>query len=206
MPRVLLRSLDFDSPPRDPAALSDEVAARFRASSITGPPLSQSSAATQELWFVEPASLVLVLDARRARFYRDDAVSDDGVDEEHGTPLEPEDPAAKADEIATFLAAFLEGDDEGEPEVAAPEDDWDRVAKLLVEALLASELLELSTPRSRGNVERHVAHTLARGVTDAAELGSEITECQGAAEVYADDETIARLLREARESATAGRE
>ena len=67
MTRRLFRTLRFPMPVEDPRALAEQLAARARASSIVG------SGGEQELRFVAPASLVVVIGASEARFSLDES-------------------------------------------------------------------------------------------------------------------------------------
>lgn len=177
MTRKLFRTLRFPTPVEDPRALAERLADRMPASSIVG------SGGEQELRFVAPGSLVLVIGRTEARFSLDESAHLD------------EDPEGDADEIALHLEVLLGlVEEEGEEDEAPVQDDSDRKAAALVGALLERELLALNTPRSCGQVEGRVAHLLARGVQDPARLSAAILDCTGVAELYADDDTLGALL------------
>ncbi len=177
MARRLFRTLRFPMPVEDPRALAEQLVARARASSIVG------SGGEQELRFVAPGSLVVVIDRTEARFSLDESAHLD------------EDPEGDADEIALQLEILLGIEEEEGDEGEAPaQDDSDRNAAVMVGALLERDLLELSTPRSRDQVEGRLAHLLAQGVQDPARLSAAIVSCSGVAELYADDDTLGTLI------------
>ena len=78
-------------------------------------------------------------------------------------------------------------------------DAWDMKAKEMVETLLLQELLVLSTPRSRSEVEKKLAFLLADGDPSGEDLANAIMDLACVVELYADDPTLEALLREALE-------
>lgn len=79
--------------------------------------------------------------------------------------------------------------------VETPEDDADRRADRLLEALLREGLLELATKIAAKSVQSILAAHLANGWSSPAQLLDMLTERKEVAEVYADEADIARLLK-----------
>ena len=195
--RSLIRTMSFPDA-ADPRALAERIADAHRVSSIVG------SAGEVEVRFVDPDSLVVVIGRGGARFFEEPLDIEEDDDPEH-EPLEPEDPAGTAESVAALLARALglpdpeggEGEDAGEDD-GPPPDESDQQARRVVAALLDRGLIELASPRSRASVEAHVAHVLARFGPDPQRLSEEIIEHKGVADLYADDEELAAILRAAR--------
>jgi len=200
MSRRLIETMKLPAAPKpDPAVLAEALAEEFAVASIAG------GHGEQELRFVTPGSLVVVVSATEVRFFAEpEAIAADAEDDgdEEGEEDEEQTPDDAADEISAYLAGFLglslDGEEEADADEAVPDDAADRHAARLVEELLARGLLELVTPRSRAQVEGRLAHLLAHGVRGAGSLAEAIADCSGVAELYADDAQMAEVLETTR--------
>lgn len=178
----------------NPVMLAESVSEAFPVASIAG------GRGEQELRFVSPATLVVVISATSVECHEeplpppeDEAFAEDEDEEE-------EDPRAMAEDILAHVSTLLGLDEEEEasPDEPTPDDAADRRAAAIVAALLQEGLLELVTPRSRPQVEGRLAHLLAHGMHDAGALAESIADCSGVAEFYADDAQMAAVLAKAR--------
>ncbi|MDC0716891.1 hypothetical protein [Nannocystis bainbridge] len=199
MTRRLLESMAF---PKDtqvnPIALAEAVTEAFPVCSVVG------GRGEQELRFVAPAGLVVVISATGVQCFAEpppplEAEDAEDEAEEDEEDEDDDDPQATAEGVLMHVAAVLglEEEDEG-GDTAAPDDAADRRATAIVAALLAEGLLELVTPRSRAQVEGRLAHLLAHGVHNPGALAESIADCSGVAEFYADDAQMAAVLGKAR--------
>ncbi|MDC0674717.1 hypothetical protein [Nannocystis radixulma] len=187
-----------DSPVPDPSVLAEAVADEFAVASIVG------GHGEQELRFVTPGTLVVVISATEVQFFDQPDPIEEDEDDAASAEDEEQTPEDAAEEIEGFLAGFLglsedEEDDEDEEDEEDEEDDEagdeeERVARRVVDALLERGLLELTTPRSRAQVEGRLAHLLAYGERGAGQLAEAIAGCSGVAEFYADDGQLAEVL------------
>lgn len=176
----------------DARALADEVATRFHVASISG------SDGEHEIQLVSPASLVVRISPKSARFFEQPLELDD---EDQGDDDDDDDAEGTAQEISDHLARFVgllpeDEDEEGEDGERAA-DDADELAEKVIARLLETGLLEITTPRSRPKVEARLAHCLDRGVSGAA-MCDALTDVPGVAELYVTDEEILAIVAECR--------
>ncbi|WP_434424004.1 hypothetical protein [Nannocystis pusilla] len=197
MSRRLLESMAIPAELQvNPVMLAESVSEAFPVMSIVG------GRGEQELRFVSPATLVVVISATAVECYdeplpppEDDAEGD----EEFAEDEDDEDPRSTAEDILGHVSELLGLDEEEEsPDEPTPDDAADRRAAAIVAALLQDGLLELVTPRSRPQVEGRLAHLLAHGMHDAGALAESIADCSGVAEFYADDAQMAAVLAKVR--------
>lgn len=185
-----------------PVMLAESVSEAFPVVSIVG------GRGEQELRFVSPATLVVVISATAVECYEEplpppeeDAEGSEEEDEDfvEDEDEEDDDPLSTAEDILGHVSALLGLDEEEEaPDEPTPDDAADRRAAAIVAALLQEGLLELVTPRSRPQVEGRLAHLLAHGMHDAGALAESIADLSGVAEFYADDAQMAAVLAKAR--------
>lgn len=197
MPTIPRRTLidSFELPGgADARALAEGLTGEFGVASISG------SGGEYEVQLVSPASLVIVLGPRAARFFMqdvEDAAPEAGdVDEEE----EEEDPHDAAEAVRHHLELRLglwTGEDEEGDDEKPPDDDCDRLARDVVARLLERGLLELVTPRSRESAEGRLANSLSRGAP-AGVLAEHLSEVRGVAEVFATDEEMEAVVAECR--------
>lgn len=178
----------------DPAVLAESVADAFPVASIVG------GRGEQELRFVAPATLVVLISATEVQFFDEPLPppeDEEAAGEEHAEAEDGDAPEDAVEAIVGHLEVLLgmatEEDEGGEGETI-PDDEADRRAAVIVGALLERGLLELTTPRSRAQVEGRLAHLLAHGRRDPGFLAEQIADCSGVAEFYADDAQMAAVL------------
>ncbi|WAS91995.1 hypothetical protein [Nannocystis punicea] len=205
MSRRLLESMEIPADLRvNPVMVAESVSEAFPVASIVG------GRDDQELRFVSPAELVVVISATAVHCYEEPLPVEEVEEDEYGEVIEDDeedeveedDPRDTAEDILAHVSALLgleveEDEDEIEDE-AKPDDAADRRAAAIVAALLDAGLLELVTPRSRPQVEGRLAHLLAHGVHHPGALAESIADCSGVAEFYADDGQMAAVLAKAR--------
>ncbi len=75
--------------------------------------------------------------------------------------------------------------------------DSETTARLLIHTLLQEELLELSTPSSRGAVVLSIADALDEVGANPARIAEALEDCDGVAELFASDDELAALLSSA---------
>lgn len=178
-----------------PVMLAESVSEAFPVASIVG------GRGEQELRFVSPATLLVLISATAVECYDEPLPPpEEGEDEDFAEDEEDDDPRSIAEDILGHVATLLGLDEENEeaPGEPTPDDAADRRAAAIVAALLQDGLLELVTPRSRPQVEGRLAHLLAHGMHDAGALAESIADCRGVAEFYADDAQMAAVLAKVR--------
>ncbi|MFZ6185340.1 hypothetical protein [Nannocystis pusilla] len=182
----------------NPVMLAESVSEAFPVMSIVG------GRGEQELRFVSPATLVVLISATAVECYEEPLPPPEEYEEEDEDFVEDEDeedddPLSTAEDILGHVSALLGLDAEEEaPDEPTPDDAADRRAAAIVAALLQEGLLELATPRSRPQVEGRLAHLLAHGMHDAGALAESIADLSGVAEFYADDAQMAAVLAKVR--------
>ncbi|MFY0534805.1 hypothetical protein [Nannocystis pusilla] len=199
MSRRLLESMAIPAELQvNPVMLAESVSEAFPVMSIVG------GRGEQELRFVSPATLVVVISATAVECFDEPLPPPEEDAEEYedfaeDEDEEEEDPLSTAEDILGHVSELLGLDEEEEaPDEPTPDDAADRRAAAIVAALLQDGLLELVTPRSRPQVEGRLAHLLAHGMHDAGALAESIADCSGVAEFYADDAQMAAVLAKVR--------
>ncbi|PCC72858.1 hypothetical protein SAMN02745121_01975 [Nannocystis exedens] len=176
--------------------LAESVSEAFPVASIVG------GRGDQELRFVAPATLVVVISATAVHCYEEPLPPEEDEEgyEDDGEDADEDDPMDTAEDILAHVSVLLGLDEEEEegPDEPTPDDAADRRAAAIVALLLQDGLLELVTPRSRPQVEGRLAHLLAHGMHDAGALAESIADCSGVAEFYADDAQMAAVLAKVR--------
>ncbi|MCY0993878.1 hypothetical protein OV203_42460 [Nannocystis sp. ILAH1] len=193
MSRRLLESMAIPAELQvNPVMVAESVSEAFPVMSIVG------GRGEQELRFVSPATLVVVISATAVECY-DEPLPPPEEDEDFAEDEEDEDPRSTAEDILGHVSELLGLEEEEEsPDEPTPDDAADRRAAAIVAALLQDGLLELVTPRSRPQVEGRLAHLLAHGMHDAGALAESIADLSGVAEFYADDAQMAAVLAKVR--------
>ena len=194
MSRRLLESMAIPAELQvNPVMLAESVSEAFPVMSIVG------GRGEQELRFVRPATLLVVISATAIECY-DEPLQLPEEDEDFAADEEDEDPGSTAEDILGHVATLLGLDEaeDGSADEPTPDDAADRRAAAIVAALLQDGLIELVTPRSRPQVEGRLAHLLAHGMHDAGALAESIADLSGVAEFYADDAQMAAVLAKVR--------
>ena len=171
-----------ESSKANPRVLANLLATHFAIDSegITG------THRQQFLRLKDPASLALVVRRAGVAFHllrHAEAETDDVID------------AIDQIEVVLKRALGLEDMEEEPEQNNTPPDHSEDIGKAIVAALMNEDLVTFASSRSQPQLEKQLALALRQRSESVEEIVECIMECSGVAELHANDQDIARILR-----------